>query len=92
MILRIKFHGLDEMTDPEHMEEVMKFCETKLQIRINEEEDRLLNPDDRNFPRSGTAKRTKSKDWKDNLEMPLDMIAFTIRAKHILFTDFNNYA
>ena len=53
MILRIKFHGLDEMTSPEHMEEVMKFCETKLHIRINEEEDLLLNPDDRHFPRSG---------------------------------------
>ena len=51
-----------------------------------------MNPDVKSFPRIGTPKRVKSKDWVDNREMPLDMIAITIRAVHTLFTDFNNYA
>ena len=60
MVMRIKFTELDEMTSEDHMEEVIKHCMEKLKIRINEEEEPLLNDGDANWHRSGAPKRLKS--------------------------------
>ena len=72
------------------MEKVMNFCENDLKIRINEEEEKLLDPENKNFPRSGSIKKIRSKDCEDKDNK--DMMAMTIRGVQKLFTDFSSYS
>ena len=69
----------------------MKFCEKDLKIRINEEEEKLLDPDNKSFARSGSIKRVKSKDCTE-VDATKDMIAMTIRGVQKLYTDFSSYS
>lgn len=57
MIIRIKFNGLDLLTDEQHMEEVMKYCEREQKVKVNDEEQFLKN----DF-RAGQITRIKSND------------------------------
>lgn len=78
MIVKIKFHGLEET----HMDYLMKHVEEKLKCRFNEIETPLLTDE-----LSGKVTRTKSMDAKDKK----DMLVYTLRITKKFFTEFEYY-